>query len=86
MNLDKSNYQLYVDRTYKSFMKKNKGGVELDKMLDAIDDYDNTPAVDYYKIDDDEFEKYRLKRKLIRGLESGASNRSIDDIIDDKSI
>ena len=81
VNLDKSTYQSYVDRTYKHFLKNKKGGVKLDVMLDIIDEYDNTPAVDYYRIDDDVFEEYRFHRKLIRGMKSGFSNRSIEDII-----
>lgn len=81
MKLDKSNYKIFVDDAYKYFLSNKKGDAELDKVLDAIDDYDNHPNIDYYRIDDNDFELYRIRRKLIRGEESGVSDSSIEDIL-----
>ena len=84
MNLNESNYKPYVDTTYKYFLRNKDGDGKLDNMLDKIDRYDFHPGIEYYRIDDYDFELYRYRRKLIKSIESGFSDSSIEDILNRK--
>ena len=71
MNLNESNYKLYVDTAYKYFLRNKNGDERLDKMLDKIDIFIFNPGVKYYRIDDYDFELYRLKRRILKGNTNG---------------
>lgn len=81
MQLEKLTYRPFLDKAFKYFLKNKKGDARLDEMLDLIDNYESIQRDDYYGTDDDDFEIYRLRRKLTRGLESGVSDSSMEDIL-----